>query len=291
MANLTRITQKPNLAFKTLVKTALQIYDQPDPALVLGIDTSHWTGIVDWQAAKAGGIRFAIVKALDGIDAVRYSEENYRGAKDAGILIGAYSWLRKAVEVSNGGQARAYLAWLKDHPCDIRPAVDFEWSPAGKKFNVDTGDLWGFSQPFESGYGKKPMIYTAPGYWSQFGTTDPKWAEYPLWQAQYAKQPQIMPPWAGWKFWQFTATGDGSKYGVPATGEKAVDLSYWCGTLEELNKWCGINIPIPAPLPVPVPVPGIDYEQLYNTVAKQLNNANYIIHQIESLVNNYKEEV
>jgi hypothetical protein len=40
----------------------LGIYSEPNPAYVLGIDTSHWTGIVDWQKARASGIRFAIIK-------------------------------------------------------------------------------------------------------------------------------------------------------------------------------------------------------------------------------------
>lgn len=55
-------------------------YIQPDPTFVLGIDTSHWTGVVDWEAAKANGIRFVIIKMLDGKDHVRFSEQNYKGA-------------------------------------------------------------------------------------------------------------------------------------------------------------------------------------------------------------------
>ncbi len=241
-----KISQKPNLAFSTLIRTALAIYDQPDPTFVLGIDTSHYTKVVNWQIAKENGIRFVIIKFMDGKYRTQYAEENYKGAKDAGILVGSYQWLRKATEVSPGGQAREYLAMLADHPCDIRPAVDFEWSPNGKAYNVDTGELWGFTQPFEAGYGKKPMIYTAWGYWDEFGSPASMWADYPLWTAQYrVKQPKLFGPWTQWKFWQWTATGEGARYGVPSDGEKAVDLNYWCGTLEDLQKWCGANITPP----------------------------------------------
>lgn len=225
---------------KVILLPKVGIFDQPDPAYVLGIDTSHWTGVVDWQAAKAGGIQFAIIKFMDGKTRSRFAEENYRGAKDAGVLVGAYQWLRSAKEgawASPAGQAREYLAMLADHPCDIRPAVDYEWSPLGKKYNADMSDLQSWHTAFYGGYGKLGMIYTAPGYWNQY-SGGAGWAQNPLWAAQYkVRLPDRFGPWPAWKFWQFTGTGDGSKYGVPADGEKAVDLNYWCGTLADLQAW------------------------------------------------------
>ncbi|HUP43117.1 MAG TPA: GH25 family lysozyme, partial [Thermoanaerobaculia bacterium] len=38
------------------------------PAPVLGIDVSHYSGAVDWQAVRAAGYAFAYVKATEGVD-------------------------------------------------------------------------------------------------------------------------------------------------------------------------------------------------------------------------------
>ena len=160
---------------------------------------------------------------------------------DAGLLVGGYQWLYKASQVSPGGQAREFVAYLKDHPVHIRPAVDFEWSREGKQFNVGIDDLRGHVIPFTDGYGKKPMIYTAVGYWSEYGSLDPMWADYPSWQARYGDTALPMAPWPVWKFWQFTDNGEGARYGVPSDGEKDVDLNYWCGPLTDLCAWCGVD--------------------------------------------------
>jgi GH25 family lysozyme M1 (1,4-beta-N-acetylmuramidase) len=220
------------------VRLGLGMYTQPDPQRVLGIDTSHWTGIVDWAAAREGGIRFAIVKFMDGKVRTACAEPNYRGAVDAGMLVGSYLWLRHPDEASPGGQAREYAMMLRDHPVHIPPAIDFEWSPRGRRFNCGVADLYGCVAPFIDAHQRLPMIYTAPGYWDQYGSRSAYWGSLALWQAQYAVSPQRLVPWATWTFWQFTETGEGARYGVPADGERAVDLDYWRGTLPELRAWC-----------------------------------------------------
>ena len=240
-----------NLSLITQIQQALPIWDVPDPKYVWGVDTSFWSQVVDWQAAKAAGIQFAIVKALDGNTEDPFFEQNYKGVKDAGLLVGAYQWLYKANQLSNGGQARTFLSLLANHPVDLPPVVDFEWSPNGTAYNVDTGDLWGWSQPFVEGYGKNPMIYTAWGYWNQYGANDPAYASYPLMTAQYrVATPKMYAPFTQWKLWQFSANVQGTQFGFPTSGEKAIDFDYWCGTLADLKAWCGI-----APVPVPTPGP------------------------------------
>lgn len=249
-----------NLSLLTRIQQALPIWDVPDPKYVAGFDTSQYSGVVDFSVAKAAGDKFVIIKMLDGKFVSKYAEENYKGAKDNGFLIGGYQWLYKENQVSPGGQARAFTDFLADHPVDIRPAVDFEWSPNGKQYNVDTGDLYGWAQPFQDVYGKIPMIYSALGYWNQFGSSDPRWANYPLWTAQYrVGQPSMFAPFTQWKFWQFSANVQGSLHGFPLDGEKAIDFDYWCGTLTDLLAWCGgvggLVTPVPQTPPVPTGTP------------------------------------
>lgn len=246
-----------NLSPITRLLQALPVWDVPDPKYVWGVDTSQYSAIVDWAKAKSAGLSFAIVKMLDGKFVSQYAEENYKGAKDAGLLVGGYQWLYKTTQVSVGGQARAFLDFLADHPVDIRPAVDFEWSPNGAAYNVDTGDLYGWAEPFMTGYNKFPMIYTALGYWNQFGSSDPKWAQYPLWTAQYRVQaPTMYAPFTQDKFWQFSANVQGTNFGFPTTGERAIDFDYWCGTLDDLKAWCGVSGAGPAAPPAVPPSGG-----------------------------------
>ena len=216
------------------------VFDQPDPARVLGLSTSHWTGAVNWQVAKANGIQFAIIKAKHGLNTANFFKVNYQGAKDAGILVGAYLWLLHPSITSTGGQAREFAKFLRDFPVDLPPFIDFEWSKSGKKFNPRIGDLWGCVVPFSEAYGKEPGIYTAPGYWSEQGSTNALWSKFPLWLAQYnGGQADPMPPWQGYDFLQWSETGEGIKYGVPITGERACELNYWRGTRAELLEFCG----------------------------------------------------
>ena len=142
-----------------------------------------------------------------------------------------------------------------DHPVHIRPIVDFEWN----RINPDSGDLDSFSIPFATGYGNRPMVYSAPGYTNQY-SLPAKFANDPLWQAQYAHGlSSPMPPWMRWDFLQWTQTGDGAYFGYPPDGEKACELNYWRGTPDELLTFCDTKpswaYPAPAPEPPPVVIP------------------------------------
>ena len=65
---------------------------------IKGIDVSRWQGVIDWKAVKADGVEFAIIKA-GGSDAGFYKdrtfEQNYAGAKENGISVGAYYFVGK----------------------------------------------------------------------------------------------------------------------------------------------------------------------------------------------------
>lgn len=67
-----------------------------------GIDVSVWQGDIDFNAVKASGIEFVIIRAGYGIGHKdNWFEENYRKAKTAGLDVGAY-WYSYA---SSAGEA------------------------------------------------------------------------------------------------------------------------------------------------------------------------------------------
>lgn len=81
-----------------------------------GIDVSHWQGKIDWNKIKKAGIEFAILRAgygwgKDDID-TRF-EENYAGAKSAGIPVGAYHYSYAVNKKEAEKEAEAFLSRLK----------------------------------------------------------------------------------------------------------------------------------------------------------------------------------
>ena len=224
-------------------------FEYPDPTRVLGLSTSHWTDVVDWKVAKEAGIKFAYIKAFNGVNnSVKFWKENYEGAMKEGIKVGAYSWLYPPSVASPGTQARKFATYMKDFSTQLPNCIDFEWTSPN---NPNSGDLWGFVKPYEDETGKKPAIYTSIGYWNQYGSINTMWADYPLWQAQYRHgEYDIIKPWTGNTFLQWTEKGEGIKYGVPIYGERACELNYYNGTDKQFYELFGggVTPPIDPPL-------------------------------------------
>lgn len=83
-----------------------------------GMNVSVWQGDIDWQAAKDGGIDYAIIRAGYGKFASQKDEkfdQNIIGAKSAGVDCGAY-WYSYAVTVEEALQeAELFYETIKDY--------------------------------------------------------------------------------------------------------------------------------------------------------------------------------
>lgn len=89
------------------------------------------------------------------------------------------------------------------------------------------------------------MIYTSPGFWNSYGKIkgsnrfDQKWAYFPLWVAHYGcDSPMVPKPWKKWLFWQYSATGDGVKFGAESKG---LDMNWFNGDLTDLFALAGVG--------------------------------------------------
>ena len=172
---------------------------------------------------------------------------NWKTAKAAGIPRGGYHFLRW--DISGLLQARIFCDLLKDDPGELPPVCDFEAPIKDGKYPSNSM-LAQFLETVETIMQDKPMIYTSPGFWNRYGKNkitgrfDASWSYYPLWIAHYttASAPQIPEPWKSsnvpWSFWQHSATGDGLKFGAESKG---IDLNWFNGTQEELDKLAGIE--------------------------------------------------
>ncbi|MEE1989382.1 GH25 family lysozyme [Limosilactobacillus reuteri] len=97
--------------------------------MIPGIDISEWQGHVDFNAVKASGIKFVLIRAGYGRSASQadnYFAEHYAQAKAAGLQVGAY-WYSYAVSPADAAnEARACLTVLGNHHLDYPIYFDLE---------------------------------------------------------------------------------------------------------------------------------------------------------------------
>ena len=213
-------------------------------ATVPGIDVSYWNAGIDWPKVRAAGQRFVFVKATEG-DYYRDPtfDDNWFGAKSAGLLRGAYHFFRCNVDAKK--QADYFINYVKsfNDNGELPPALDLETNDNQKKQKIIPAvKIW--LDRVESAFGRKPIIYSGQyflqEYLSEAGGGPPEWAkDYSLWLAQYPNQyvpgmqPFLPTGWFKWTIWQYSKRG--SINGINAD----VDLDLFNGTLEELYKFAG----------------------------------------------------
>lgn len=93
---------------------------------IKGIDVSRWQGSIDWQRAAASGVRFAMIKALQGEKPDPRFKENMEGAAKAGISAGVYVYSTAEDEQSARREAEAVLEACRGYELKYPIALDFE---------------------------------------------------------------------------------------------------------------------------------------------------------------------
>jgi lysozyme len=166
---------------------------------------------------RAAGKLFAYIRYSDGTGYLDpYFTSNWRNAKAAGLTVGAYQFFRASQNpttqadmivnaVSNqGGLGNPNL------PIVIDVETNDGMSNATVINNMDT---WLARVQSRTG-GRRPALYTSPGYWSGLGSPYPNPLPY---------------PWGRLRFWQYSDTGSVS--GISG----AVDTDLYNGSLTEMQ--------------------------------------------------------
>lgn len=207
-----------------------------------GIDISHHNGDVDWAKVAGDGISFAILKASEG---QTYRDKTFAGhlkaARAAGILVGAYHFVKATTETAAKAEAVNFAATIAAaggiELLDLPPVMDYENNPAGLPKTLINVVAQTFLVELERLTGRKPMIYTGNSFAGNFG---PLLATYPLWIARYSVVvPADTAAWSKWTIWQYS---DGSTGGTRKNGTRKVagvsgnvDLNEYAGTLADLQ--------------------------------------------------------
>lgn len=208
-----------------------------------GIDVSHWQGNIDWKAVAADGISFAFVKATQGTSYVDPEfTKNIKGAKAAGVLVGAYHYITAASASAAKQEAHNFATAFNSAGgkefFDLPPVMDYEENKHGLSMAGITTVARTFLMEVERLTGVKPILYTYQSFIKNFSGL----SDYPLWMARYSlNQPEDAQGWTRWLFWQYS---DGQQGGYRNGNTRKVagiaghvDLNEFDGPPDELKAY------------------------------------------------------
>jgi lysozyme len=201
---------------------------------VHGIDAARWQGEIDWKRAARNGVNFAFLKATEGGDMLDPSfRDNWRGAKRAGVLRGAYHFYYFCTPAKT--QARWFIRNVPKEAGALPPVLDMEWnhlSPTCKTrppAREVRAQMTTFLDMVERHYGQRPIIYTTPAFYDDNDLDRMTGEEF--WLRSVAKTLDRVYPGQAWAFWQYSGTGRIG--GI----EGNVDLNAFAGSRQAWSAW------------------------------------------------------
>ncbi|MCA9804661.1 MAG: glycoside hydrolase family 25 protein [Cyanobacteria bacterium HKST-UBA02] len=202
---------------------------------IFGIDVSRHQGDIDWARVRNAGVKFAFIKASEGVSwvdpefAVNWSE-----AKKNGIIRGAYHFFRPRADVDRQIDNLVNTVG-KLESGDLPPVLDLEvpdsWQRFSKQKRLEMVLKW--LDGVEKGLGVRPIIYLSPSFADDTLGNPAELAGYDLWIAHYTSKssPRVPAPWSDWTFWQYSETGK-----VDGISSEGVDLDRYTGSLRSLKR-------------------------------------------------------
>ncbi|MDR0268356.1 glycoside hydrolase family 25 protein [Paenibacillus sp.] len=239
-----------------------------------GIDVSHWQGDIDWGKVAASGISFAFIKATQNkIDPKFLS--NVKGAKAAGLLVGAYHYMDDSVTTVDKARAAAqdfYKAIQAAGGADVFElpfVLDYESNKQNLSQAALNANAKAFLEEIQRLTGVTSMLYTYPAFIGNFSGL----SNYPLWIARYSNQaPVDASGWNRWDFWQYS---DGQVGGMLPNGDRKVagiagpvDLNEFAGTVTELKTKYGKKMTAEREKPMET---AVELEKRIAALEKKLN--------------------
>ena len=186
------------------------------PKGVLGVDVSSYQREVVWSTWTARNRQFAYIKATEGTTyRSRYFLSQYRSAKRAGLVRGAYHFaspngkpgsVQARYFVANGGR------WTADGKT-LPGVLDVEYNPYGPTcYGLTPKKMLSWITSFTDEYkrltGKDAVIYTTADWWKQCTGDSNRYAKTnPLWIARYGTTtPGTLPKGYTYAtFWQYSS--------------------------------------------------------------------------------------
>ena len=179
----------------------------------IGIDVSSFQGNIDWNAVKAAGINYAVIRlGLRGSETARlvtdsYFHSNIKSAQAAGIRVGVYFVTQAINEAEAREEANYCLAVLKNYNLQLPVFLDVEGSHGGRGDKIDRATRTVVCNAFCSqmtAAGRTAGVYSSLN-WFRNNIDMNQLTQYSIWNAQYAEQRE----WNQTRvdMWQFTSSG------------------------------------------------------------------------------------
>lgn len=233
-------------------------------SVLYGVDVSHYNGTLDWSAISNAGISWATCKVSEG-HAWRdpTGAANLDGMRDAGLVYGAYHFLRSDSAVADQAQNFVDAVRGAGHdPAAILVQLDVEIGSAGSAPSAD--DVTGWVEAFHALVPGKPVLLYLPGWYiaQQMPGVDLSGSGV-WWQSHYVSGSgdaaglygQVPDSWwdgtAGWSEAAILQYSDAA-----TVAGASLDINAFRGDADALKTIAGINVPAPAPAPPPAPDPG-----------------------------------
>ena len=182
-----------------------------------GIDVSAHNPVSDWDAVKADGIDFVMLRVGYrgyGVDTGTLKtddkfREYYKGAKKAGLLVGAYFFSQAITEEEAVEEAQLTAKQLEGCELDFPVAYDWELIFHDTEARTDnvpvdvlTDCTLAFCQNIES-FGYRASVYQNKRT-SLFKLDLPRLKEIPFWLAEYGDGPTYI---YNYDMWQYSCKG------------------------------------------------------------------------------------
>ena len=202
-----------------------------------GVDISKYNGNVNMRVAKQNGVEFVILKAGSGARGEDpYFQTNYKNAKAAGMLVGAY-WYSYAMNVNEAkGEAIRFMKLLADKQFEYPVYLDFE-DPSQRNISrsTKTDMAIAFMDILEKN-GYYTGLYSS-GDWINNKFDRARMKNYDVWIAHwYVNSARCYRSYGMWQY-----TNKKQVPGVPSTGEGGVDANYAFIDYPSIIKTSGLN--------------------------------------------------
>ena len=178
----------------------------------MGIDVSKWNGNIDWNAVKNSGISYVIIRCgYRGSSTGALIEDpmfksNIKGAKAAGLKVGAYFFCQAVNEVEAVEEASMAVSLVSGYGLDMPIFLDVESSGGrgdGISKDTRTAVCKAFCQTIQnSGY--SAGIYANKTWFNEKINTG-SLTGYKIWLAQYASTPTYTA--TRYDMWQYSSKG------------------------------------------------------------------------------------
>lgn len=213
-----------------------------------GIDVSKWQGEINWEAVKADGIQFAMLKLGsgnkngNGMRLDEYFERNVREAVAVGMDIGCYFYSYAHNNEEAELEAQFVIETLKNYPAIFTyPIVlDLEHQPLeslGK--DILTNIVLTFGSVIENA-GYQFAFYSNPN-WLTYMLHSDQLTSFDLWLAEWKTKPTYK---GNYTMWQY---GTDEVNGI--NGDVDMDISYKdYPTIIMINELNGFKLSNPTPI-------------------------------------------